>query len=223
MKRRIFLQSIGAGAITLALPVVHSRTGWSGPTCAKSLTEWMESKFYCVMGEPTAFMDLPKHDANKFFTDASLKALDPAGDAQIIRISYDTLAYAVEGYTAKEAESMLAKHFYEGLKELDEGDRKQIVWRVKPQFKSDYIREWGDTYLTAEELEDKAYNNVSKDDLKIPENAQFDFDTNSYRYVKKSYYLHRIRMRLAMPEVNFEQIDSYKLEGKTAKRINNEY
>jgi len=219
MKRRSFLQAIGAGAITLAAPVVYSGTGWSGPTCARSLTEWMESKFYCVMGEPSAFMELQKHDANKFFTDASMKVLDPAGDHQIIRISYDTLSYAVEGYTAKEAEAMLAKHFYEGLKELDDGDRKQIVWRVKPQFKSDYIREWGDTYLTAEELEDKAYNNVSKDDLKIPEDAQFDFDTNSYRYVKKSYWLHRIRMRLAMPEVNFEQIDSYKPEGSTAKRI----
>ena len=64
------------------------------------------------MGEPSAFMELQKHDANKFFTDASMKALDPTGDHQIIRISYDTLSYAVEGYTAKEAESMLAKHFY---------------------------------------------------------------------------------------------------------------
>jgi len=219
MKRRSFLQAIGAGAITLAAPVVYSGTGWSGPTCARSLTEWMESKFYCVMGEPSAFMELQKHDANKFFTDASMKVLDPAGDHQIIRISYDTLVYAVEGYTAKEAEAMLAKNFYEGFKELDENDRKQIVWRVKPQFGSDYVREWGDTYLTSEQLEDKAYNNIKECDLEIPEGVQFDFNTNSYKYVKKSYYLHKMRMRLAMPEVNFEKISAYKLEGEQPTRI----
>ena len=186
MKRRDFLASLVAGATVAVLPAgaFASNTVWNTAT----LTGMLENMFACKMGPPVAFFEVKA--AGKIITPGDT-------DIQVNRYIYETYVAAVKGGTAEEAEAKLAKHFYEQFKQVPAG---QLVWRTVPTFSSHEVIEFGETWLTSEAIEDS-----SEETPFMPQGVEYDFATGNYRFVKEKYTLHKMRMRLVLPDVYDEE------------------
>lgn len=200
MERRNFVLAAICALATPLLPAAQlaqaapNLTEWNAAT----LTSAMERMFKCQIG--------PKAGAfafvNGMVTELPLIEVGPE-DMPNNRwlelaphektVSYVTLACAVEGGDAKEAEARLAKHFYDHLSQLPSGP---LVWRTKPEFSSVEDVKYGHTYCTAEAVEDGLV-----DFARLPAAAELDVMNNSYRQVLSKTQLHRMRMRLALPEL----------------------
>jgi hypothetical protein len=188
MKRRDFLASLLAGATATVLPVgaFASETVWNTAT----LTGMLEKMFACKMGPPVAFFEMTA--AGKIITPGETK------DVPKERYIYETYVAAVKGGTAEEAEAKLARHFYEQFEKVPAG---QLVWRTKPTFSSHEVVEFGETWMTSEAIEDS-----NEETPFIPAGVEYDFATGNYRFVKEKYILHKMRMRLVLPEVYDEEV-----------------
>ena len=186
MKRRDFLASLVAGATVAVLPAgaFASNTVWNTAT----LTGMLENMFACKMGPPVAFFEVKA--AGKIITPGDT-------DIPVNRYIYETYVAAVKGGTAEEAEAKLAKHFYEQFKQVPAG---QLVWRTVPTFSSHEVIEFGETWLTSEAIEDS-----SEETPFMPQGVEYDFATGNYRFVKEKYTLHKMRMRLVLPDVYDEE------------------
>ena len=251
MKRRSFLKVLGVGVGFLMMPELALQASNNGIKTCADLTAAMETMFTCKMGQPSAFVDFTLDEASRFFTPAAyafaLKEfpVDPSNSKSIIRLTYKTFAYAIEGGSAAEAEEKLANHFYEHFKKLDENDKKMLAWRLKPEFTSDEITRYGDTWMTYEEIEDRT--DLLKDYIKVkgtetkhnlhqwaytvprgkesdppiiaPEGVEYDFDSGALRYVDSKTMLHKMRMRLVMPEMTFEAENLIKPEGAPVYKL----
>lgn len=223
MKRRTFVGSVLAALAAPMLPASELAapdiTLWNTST----LTSFMEKMFACQVGPASKFFDLSPagvvtavpmaiqphpqfpNQPNAYFS-------QPAGVPEgLSRHSYVTYVCAVKGGTAEEAEARLAKHFYDQFSQLPAG---QLVWRLKPHFESGEVVEYGDTVMTHEMVEDRP------DLLKeIPPGVELDFATNSYRYVKEKYMLHKMRMRVAMPHLEDALPELVKEEGSMINHV----
>lgn len=182
MKRRDFLASLLAGATASVLPsnLLASTNVWNAAT----LTSMLESMFACQMGPPWAFFEVTA--AGKLITPGDTK------DIPKDRYIYETYVAAVKGGSSKEAEAKLAQHFYEQFFKVPAG---QLIWRTKPTFSSHEVVEFGETWLTREAIED-----MHEEKPFMPKGVEYDFDTGNYRFVKEKYTLHKMRMRLVLPE-----------------------
>jgi hypothetical protein len=187
MKRRDFLASLLAGTAAAVLPVgaFASETVWNTAT----LTGMLEKMFACRVGPPVAFFEMTA--AGKIITPGETK------DVPKERYVYETYVAAVKGGAAEEAEAKLAKHFYEQFEKVPAG---QLVWRTKPTFSSHEVVEFGETWMTSEAIEDS-----NEETPFIPAGVEYDFATGNYRFVKEKYTLHKMRMRLVLPEVYDEE------------------
>jgi len=196
MKRRDFLASLIATATVLPLESFASPKIWN----TAALTEMLEGMFACQMGPASAVVYLNK---DWIAEPLLMTSVDPQYPNQILKsyapppdgyesYEYETYVAAVKGGTAEEAEAKLAKHFYEEFSKVPAG---QLVWRTKPTFSSHEIVEFGKTWMTSEELEDLRVTPV------IPEGVEYDISWGNYRYVKEKYMLHKMRMRLVLPDV----------------------
>lgn len=219
MKRRNFvLAAISALAAPL-LPAAQlaqaapNITEWSAAT----LTSAMESMFKCQVGPKAGAFVFVNGMANELpFMEVGSEDmpnnrwLELAPHENTVR--YVTLACAVEGGDEKEAEARLAKHFYNHLSQLPSGP---LVWRTKPEFSSVENVKYGYTYCTAEEVEDGIF-----DLSRLPMDVQLDFDTGNYRQVLGKTQIHRMRMRLALPELAEDFVLPYvKEEGELVSMI----
>ena len=204
MKRRDFLSSLIAGAAASVLPAgsFASPTKWNAAT----LTGMLESMFACQMGPASAVVYLNK---NWIAEPLLMTSVDPQYPNQIVKsyapppdgyegYEYETYVAAVKGGTAEEAEAKLAKHFYEQFSKVPAG---QLVWRTKPTFSSHEVVEFGKTWMTSEQLED-----MRGDAPAIPEGVEYDISWGNYRYVTNKYTLHKMRMRLVLPESYDEEV-----------------
>ena len=187
MKRRDFLASLVAGATVAVLPsnLLASTNVWNTAT----LTGMLEKMFACRMGPPLAFFEVTA--AGKILTP------DEKLSVPVNRYIYETYVAAVKGGTAEEAEAKLAQHFYEQFKKVPAG---QLVWRTQPTFSSHEVVEFGETWLTSEAIEDSTETAPF-----MPAGVEYDFATGNYRFVKEKYTLHKMRMRLVLPEVYDEE------------------
>lgn len=251
MKRRSFLKVLGAGVGFIMMPEMALQASNNGIKNCADLTAAMETMFTCKMGQTSAFMEFTLDEASRFFTPAAYAValkefpVDSSNSKSIIRLTYQTFAYAIEGGSAAEAEEKLANHFYEHFKKLDENDKKMLAWRVKPEFTSDEVTRYGDTWMTKEEIEDRT--DLSKDYIKVngtetnhhlhqwaynvprgretdppimtPEGVEYDFSTGALRYVNSKTMLHKMRMRLVMPEMTFEVANLIKPEGASVYKL----
>jgi len=183
MKRRDFLASLLAGATATVLPVgsLASSPVWNTAT----LTGMLEGMFACQMGPSYAFFEMT----------AAGKLIIPGDTVDIPkdRYIYETYVAAVKGGSSEEAEAKLAQHFYEQFCKVPAG---QLVWRTKPTFSSHEVVEFGETWLTSEAIED-----LHDEKPFMPEGVEYDIDTGNYRFVKEKYTLHKMRMRLVLPEI----------------------
>jgi hypothetical protein len=245
MKRRTF---IGATLAALAAPYL-SAADLVAPSPAKplnsaSLTSALESMFACQFGPADSVFDLVNGGVvsatrvevnDKIYPNLKLKKLVPVAEGGK-RYEYITYVCAVEGGGAEDAEMRLAQHFYDNFSKLPSG---QLVWRVKPEFESQEVTEWGDTFLTAEQIEDEAWKvkqgirangklRSYRDHtatLELPDDVALDLSTDSYRYIKRRFSLHKMRMRLCLPHLYDHEQEEYVLpslmaqEGGMAPRL----
>lgn len=230
MKRRGFLQIFGAVVAHAALPMLAAETTVAAAeapwTTARLATE-MDLMFNSRLGPAMAFFELTPNDGVKY-----AELVGAMGEQHdVMRVTYQSFAVGIEGGTAEAAEAQLAKHFYDEFQRYAM-DRPLMYWRRKPQFESHEIVEYGETFLTAEEIEDETWRFTNVGDpvwrktahgqmvstqrrhfdptaqLVIPEGVELDWTTNSYRYVTKRTQLHKMSMRLAIPQCwgNMEQL-----------------
>jgi hypothetical protein len=205
-----------------AVPAVENKE-W---TVARLIGE-MDKMFRCRDGDPRSFMELHKGTHGVRWVELA-EEYGEYGD--ILRVHYATYAMGIEGGDAKEAESCLAKYFYDNFKEYAAGS-PLLYWRTKPEFRSDEIVRYGETWMTAEEIEDGAWKRTPvvgtkrwhydpNKPLEIPEGVAHDIDTGAYRYVTERVQLHTIRMRLAIPKCAREELQRIeKAEGAPVPRI----
>lgn len=221
MKRRTF---IGTALAALAAPYLSAADlvapSPAKPLNAASLTAALEGMFSCQSGPANSVFDLVAGNvvnpmrleaAHKLMPNYMVMKLGPVAEGGK-RYEYMTYVCAVEGGSAEDAEMRLAQHFYDNFSKLPAG---QLVWRVKPEFESQEVTEWGDTFLTAEQIEDKVWQikeRVRKDrkltsyrdlaaTMELPDGVELDPSTDSYRYIKRRFDLHKMRMRLCLPHL----------------------
>lgn len=217
MKRRDFLGSLLAGATLASLPasVLASPDPiiWNAETLAAQL----ENMFSCRMGPPMAFCYFngktgevvkaePTETQHPRFPNQKIAGYTPPPEGYS-KYDYETYVCAIEGGTAEEAEAKLAKHFYDEFSKVPSGS---LVWRVKPHFESELVNEYGKTYLTQAQIEDQVWKFTDRGNGRVkfdaaaqpslPEDVELDPNTQSYRHVKRKYMLHKMRMRLVLPE-----------------------
>ena len=223
MDRRGFLKTMVAGSMMVMLPSLAessvAEVSASDFNTVEDLTAWMESRYECYMGEAKAFMSLDEEGLKKYnlsLDDMPIEQkfwdmdADKFGGVNLI---YNTVAYAVEGSNPKIAERKLVQALKEAFEEAAEPQK--LIWRVKPQFTSDRITEYGDTWATREDVDDKLV-----DLLVMPYNVEHDFETDKYRYVKRRYVLNKLRMRLVFPQQIAEDYEVLTVvDGGHPKRI----
>ena len=218
MKRRTFLKALGAGVGYLMLPPMA--VGRSGVYTAQGLKNAMEKMFTCKVGEPRAYMELTRKAAKSFFTPEAF-AIVPK-DYEVIRLVYQTFAYAVEGGSAVDAEAKLAQYFYNEFQKIAEDKRPMLVWRKDPEFQAEPITKYGDAFLTKEQIEDEVWKlkdyqpkvkvlggdwttaQVGNKEIQVPVGVEYDFNTDSLRYVTDKTMLYKMRMRFNIPELLVE-------------------
>ena len=140
MNRRDFLKIFPALSATLipsffavAAPEIHN---------TQDLIKYMESAFMCSQGFESAFItEELTHEAHKG------TEIDP-------KYIYTTLLYCSVGEDKVREERRLAQYFY---KKLNPMKGHELIWRVKPEFESKEIHEFGEVFMTNEEYEDNIY------------------------------------------------------------------
>ena len=226
MKRRDFLGALAAGATLASLPVNVLASPdpiiWNAETLAIQL----ESMFTCRVGpaagicyfnEKTGAVAEAKRKVSEVVRSPDSKGYHivkfegyvspPEGYSSY---AYETYVCGIEGGSAQEAEARLAKHFYDEFSKIPAG---HLVWRLKPHFESGEIVEYGKTFLTHEQVEDQikkvavngqvavvAYTEDGKPI--VPADVELEFESNSYKYVERKYTLHKMRMRLVLPDTS---------------------
>lgn len=220
MNRRGFLKTLAAGSVMVMLPsLAESLVSNSSLNTVEDLTAWIETKYKCYMGEARAFMLLDEAGLKKY--DLSLndlpienKVFDIDEDKPVaIRFAYSTVAYAIEGSNPVEAERQLVTALKEKFEQ--EAPAQKLIWRLKPEFTSDKMTEYGETWANREAIEDGL-----RAHLTMPDDVEYDFDSDSYKYVKRRYVLNKLRMRLVFPEQIAEDYNELTIEdGGRPKRI----
>jgi hypothetical protein len=216
MNRRQFLQTIAAGSAMIMLPSLAISSGPEGLNTATDLTNWLEKRFECYTGDPRAYMALNEEELKKYnlsLDDLPIERRVWANDEKkIVNLIYTTVAFAVEGDNSEESERQLVRALQEKFEEIPP---QTLIWRVRPEFTSDKITEYGETWATYEQIEDG-----KMDHLVRPADVEMDFDTGSYKHVKRKYVLNKLRMRLVFPKQIAEDYDELTIaDGGRPKRI----
>lgn len=224
MERRGFLKTIGAGAAMVMLPSLATATvetervfEFQMHTTA-DLTAWMQHKFRVFAAMPTAFMlvkpvelagfgvrldDVPKE---KLVYSTTTDAPEAATFRHFV------MAYGVEGDDPIEAEKRLVQAVQEELSKVEGGI--PLFLRVEPHFSREQMVEYGDTFMTWEEIHDRGLPET------LPEGVAHDFATDSLKYVKRRYTLNKLRLRLSFPTLPEEKEEALCTpEGLPTKRI----
>lgn len=225
MNRRGFLQSLAAGAAVIMLPALAEEAvpellsaAPEIPTTAAGLTTWMRGAFNVTDVMPAAFATFKKDELLGFgvnLKDVPKEKLvyDPV-TAEPVAAKFDhfIIAYGIEGDDPVKAEQLLVSVVYNNLNTLT--DRGALFLRVAPTFSHEKMTEYGDTYMTWEDLQDKGMPDA------LPENVELDWDTDSLRYVKRRYTLNKLRLRLSLPTLPEDQAAELSIiEGTSPKRI----
>ena len=209
MQRRNFLGLMVAGAAMQVLPALASEAPVAANAqiwTAETLAVEMEKLFACRMGPPMAFFEVVKGTGEIVETPRTLPY-----PPEYNRFIYQTYGFAVEGGDAWEAEHRLAKHFYDKFSKVE---YKNLVWRRKPEFSTEEIFEFGETWATREEVEDGIKSLAYK-----PADVEEDFNMGSYRYVTRRYPLHRMTMRLVFTDQQDRLDFIARTEGEPLPRI----
>lgn len=224
MKRRGFLQAIGAGAAMIMLPSLATEVLKDAapvvagvPTTAAGLTTWMRGSFNVFAAAPAAFMEIKTAELAGFGIDPKAVppekiVVDTAGNPAAAKFEHFVMAFGIEGDDPVEAERRLVEAAHKELSQIEGGI--PLFLRVEPTFNREQITEFGDSYMTWEQINDTGMPDA------LPENVALDFQTDSLRYVKRKYTLNKLRLRLSLPTLpEDEEIALCITEGAPVKRI----
>ena len=253
MERRTFLKAISVGAASLTMPpILLEASATVAPQTvytAEGLTGALENLFICKEGEAMAYMEWTDMlAAHKWLTPNAFQAVRDK-EKELIRITYQTFGYAIEGGDADEAQARLVGFFLEEFNGIAQGkEKKMLIWRTKPSFSTVGITKWGKTYMTAEKIEDRVDlrvdwkkvkgvdterhlrqwafqvpEHLNHDDMTppidVPSNVDWDWETQSLRFFEEKTKLHKLRMRLAIPEYRIDEASYVKPEGSVFPRM----
>jgi hypothetical protein len=220
MDRRDFLKTLAAGSMMVMLPSLAKTLtpdAALGLKTVDDLTAWMEGRYECYMGEARGFMCLNQKGLEKYdltFNDLPVETNVWNMDNKVAaaNIIYSTVAFAVEENNPVKAEQQLVQALKEKFEEVAP---QTLIWRVKPEFTSDKMTEYGNTWATREQIDDKLM-----DHLGMPADVEYDFISDSYKHVKRRYVLNKLRMRLALPKQLAEDYEDLTVvSGSHPKRI----
>jgi hypothetical protein len=227
MDRRGFLKSLLAGGAVVMLPSLAAETvaelapvvGEEVATAA-GLTAWLRNSFSVFDAIPAAFMTVKTDDLPRLYgfsvDDISKDKLvyDTETDKPAAAcFNHKVIAVGMEGDDPVEAERKLVAYVKDCLSEVA-GENVPLFLRVAPTFSSERMTEYGDTYMTWEEINDRGMPD------EIPENVEMDFDTDTLKYVKRRYTLNKLRLRLSLPTQTIDKEEAlYIEEGTRPKRI----
>jgi len=231
MERRSLLKIFGAVAAGALIPTLRAAPVVVGEVHnAATLTAAMEQMFRCRTHEQRAFFELAKGSGVPY---VELAAATGCYD-DVLRVVYETFVVAVEDGDPKDAEAQLAQHFYTEFKQFA-ADKPLLYWRCQPEFQSEPVTYYGDTFMTREQFEDGVWKiehytrpdgresrrYVADKPLVIPAGVEMDPDTGAYRWVTKKVQLHKMRMRLAIPQVSWKEDTALAVhaEGTATARI----
>ena len=226
MNRRGFLQSLAAGAAVIMLPALAEEAvpeilsaAPEIPTTAAGLTTWMRGAFKVSDVAPMAYLEAKMADLPALygFSVADVPKEKFAGSydetKDIVRFSHKVVCFCVEGDDPVEAERRLVEYAYEELKAVA-GQDVPLLLRVAPVFSHEKLAEYGDTYMTWEDIQDKGMPDA------LPEDVELDFNTDSLKYVKRRYTLNKLRLRLSLPTLPDDAEEALSIaEGTSPKRI----
>ena len=221
MDRRDFLKTLAAGSMMVMLPssVLSSISDATASlTTVDDLTAWMEGNYECYMGEARAFMCLNADGLKKYnlsFDDLPLevKAWENETTVGAANLIYQTVAFVVEDSNPTRAERRLVQAVKERFE--NEVQSQTLIWRVKPQFTSEQVTEYGEVWANREQIEDKLLDHFG-----MPADVEYSFDTDDYRHVTRRYVLNKLRMRLVLPKQLAEDYeDLITVESGRPKRI----
>lgn len=197
MNRRDFLKLFPSltgllvpASMTVAAPNIKN---------TKDLTQYIESAFKCSMGSSGPYIT---EELNQEFSVNKTENLED-------RYKYTTTMFCSVGDDKVLEERRIAQYFYERLQPMK---GHELIWRTKPEFDSKQIYEFGEVFMRRDLMEDFGPREV-------PDGVAYDFETDNYRYYKNKYWLHRIRMRIAIPEAHQQLAQIGLSEGERAKRI----
>jgi hypothetical protein len=224
MERRGFLQALGAGAAMIMLPSLASATieaerVFEFPmNTTADLTAWMKHSFRVTAALPAAFMVLKPVELAEF----GVRLEDVPKEKWVYSTTTDepeaatfrhfVMAYGVEGDDPVEAEKRLVQAVQEELSKIEGGI--PLFLRVEPQFSKEQMVEYGDTFMTWEQIHDKGFPETLPDDVEV------DAYSDSLKYVKRRYTLNKLRLRLSFPTLPEEKEEALcTIEGLPTKRI----
>lgn len=223
MNRRGFLQALGAGAAMIMLPSLaaeplKAEIVAGELTTAAGLTAWLKTTFNVTQALPAAFMnvkleDLPLYGFSSNEVPKEKIVYDSQNQPVAAKFDHFIMAFAIEGDDQVEAERRLVQYAQAELQEKAvEGS--PLFLRFEPKFDSGSMTEYGDTFMTWEEICDKGMPDV------LPEDVELDFNTDSLKYVKRRYTLNKLRLRLSLPTLPEEKKEALCIaEGSRPKRI----
>lgn len=218
MNRREFLQTIAAGSAMIMLPSLAISSSPDGLNTATDLTNWLEKRYECYTGEPKAFMNLDEEGLKKYnlsLNDLPIESKIWHSDKDEIaaaNLIYNTISFVVEGDDPEEAERQLVRALQEKFEEIPP---QTLIWRVRPEFTSDRVTEYGETWATQEQIDDGIVDIFVR-----PNDVEIDWNTSSYKHVKRKYVLNKLRMRLVFPKQIAEDYEELTIaDGCHPKRI----
>lgn len=223
MERRGFLQALAAGAAVIMLPSLAAEPFKAEVvagelTTASGLTAWMKTTFNVTQALPTAFMnvkleDLPLYGFSSDDVPKERIAYNAEGKPEAATFNHFVMAFGIEGDDPVEAERRLVQYAKTELEKKAEAGAPLFL-RYEPKFSSERMMEFGETYMSWEQIGDRGIPDV------LPEGVALDFETDSLRYVKREYTLNKLRLRLSLPMLPPEEERALGIaEGTPAKRI----
>lgn len=250
MERRGFLKFLGATGTLIMLPSLASEVVKDVaapalpaiPATAAELTAWMQGSFKVFAAAPAAFMEVKAEELPKMYgfgiddIPAERFAYNTdTGAVGSVRFNHFVMAFGTEGDDPVEAERRLVEAMHYELNKLEAN--LPLFMRVEPQFRTEQVTEFGDTWMTWEQVQDRTdlleelervkdgriikYTRRLPDaPLTPPEGVELDIETGAYKYVKRKYTLNKLRMRMSLPTASLEIEDALATpEGGRTKRI----
>ena len=173
MNRREFLQLTAAALGMVLIP--ESFAGDNEIRNVSDLTKYIEDRYKCSTGSPGPFIT-DEMNLKQGFWGSFPKEM-----------RYSVICFVMDEKDPIQAEKALCQY---AKNEFSKIPATEIIWRVKPEFESMKHYEFGEKVASRDEVEDRKIT---------PHNAAYDPATDTFRVVKNTYHLNRLRMRLAVP------------------------
>jgi hypothetical protein len=138
-------------------------------------------------------------------------------DDDIVRFIHKTVAYAIEGDDQVEAELRLAQAIHEKLNELEK--QTPVIIRTQPEFTSEPMVEYGETWMTREQIEDR----VDIPILHRGELVATDWSNKQDKWWMDRYWKKTERINGELPPIQIPEGVEHDFETDSLRYVNRKY